>query len=105
MPDKHDLPGFTGLEIIAGFKFVQADSSSAEAVIQGWYMADEEYMAKAGQGIHTWLTTKKLGWEFNPDTIAKVKEEHEELYGMMKTTNYLINFGGTPYAHIMMPVQ
>lgn len=24
MPDKHDLPGFTGLEIIAGFKFVQA---------------------------------------------------------------------------------
>lgn len=24
MPDKHDLPGYTGLEIIAGFKFVQA---------------------------------------------------------------------------------
>ena len=24
MPDKHDLPGFTGLEIIACFKFVQA---------------------------------------------------------------------------------
>jgi uncharacterized membrane protein (DUF2068 family) len=24
MRDKHDLPGFTGLEIIAGFKFVQA---------------------------------------------------------------------------------
>lgn len=84
-----------------GFKFVQADSSSAEAVIQGWYMADEEYIEKASQGIHTWLTTKSLGWEFNPDTIAKVKEEHEELYGMMKTTNYLINFGGTPYALYM----
>ena len=24
MPDKHDLPGYTGLEIIAGFKFLQA---------------------------------------------------------------------------------
>ena len=24
MRDKHDLPGFTGLEIIAGFKFIQA---------------------------------------------------------------------------------
>src|SRR5919107_3705345 len=24
MSDKHDLPGYTGLEIIAGFKFVQA---------------------------------------------------------------------------------
>ncbi|HKH90478.1 MAG TPA: DUF2127 domain-containing protein [Gemmatimonadaceae bacterium] len=24
MPDKHDLPGYTGLEIIAGFKFIQA---------------------------------------------------------------------------------
>ena len=24
MTDKHDLPGYTGLEIIAGFKFVQA---------------------------------------------------------------------------------
>lgn len=88
------------LQIISrpGWVFVQADSSSAEAVIQGWYMADLQYIEKASKGIHTWLSTMKLGWDFNPETIEKVKAEHSDLYAAMKTTNYLINFGGSPYA-------
>lgn len=88
------------LQIISrpGWVFVQADSSSAEAVIQGWYMADLQYIEKASKGIHTWLSTMKLGWDFTPETIEKVKAEHSDLYAAMKTTNYLINFGGSPYA-------
>jgi hypothetical protein len=91
------------LQIIArpGHRFVQADSSSAEAVIQGWFMADQEYIAKASQSIHAWLSTMKLGWDFNPDTVEKVKTDHKDLYAQMKTANFLINFGGSPYALYM----
>jgi hypothetical protein len=84
-----------------GNVLVQVDSSSMEGVMQGWYMGDEHYMWLANQSIHAWLATKYLGWEFNPDTVEKVKVDHKKLYDGMKVMNYTTNFGGSPYgAHM-----
>ncbi len=77
---------------------VQADSSSVEGVMQGYYMGDEHYMWLANQSIHAWLATKKLGWDFNPDTVKKVKKEHKSLYDAMKVMNYRTNFGGSAFS-------
>lgn len=90
-------------QIIAspGHVLVQADSTSVEGVMQGWFMGDEHYMWLANQSIHAWLATKHLGWDFNPDTVEKVKKEHKKLYDGMKVMNYTTNFGGSPYgAHM-----
>jgi DNA polymerase I-like protein with 3'-5' exonuclease and polymerase domains len=90
-------------QIIAspGHVLVQADSTSVEGVMQGWFMGDEHYMWLANQSIHAWLATKHLGWDFNPDTVAKVKKDHKALYDGMKVMNYTTNFGGSPYgAHM-----
>ena len=87
-------------QIIAGpgMVLVQADSSSAEAVIQGWFMGDPHYMWLANQSVHAWLVTKKMGWDFNPDTIKRVKKEQKNLYDAMKVMNYRTNFGGSAYS-------
>jgi hypothetical protein len=87
-----------------GNVLVQADSSAIEAVMQGWYMGDTHYMWLANQSIHAWLATKQLGWEFNPDTVKKVKKDHKNLYDSMKVMNYTTNFGGSPFgAHKANP--
>lgn len=80
-----------------GHVFVNADSTSVEGVMQGWYMGDEHYMWLANQSIHAWLVTQHLGWEFNPDTIEKVKTEHKKLYDAMKVCVYTTGFGGSAY--------
>lgn len=95
-------------QIIAspGHKLVQADSSAIEAVMQGWFMGDTDYMRLASQSIHAWLCCKKLGLEFTPDNVDKVKKEHTSLYNRMKTTNYLTNFGGGPrMLHMSFPEE
>jgi hypothetical protein len=87
------------LQIIArpGYRFVQADSSSAEAVIQAWWMGDMDLMAVATQSTHGWLSTKYLGWDWNPDTFAKVKKEQKKVYDGMKVSWFTLNFGGSAY--------
>lgn len=74
---------------------VQADSSAIEAVLQGWFMDDPDYMDIATQSVHAWLCCKELGWEFNPENVDKIKKEHKGLYDKMKVVNYLTNFGGS----------
>jgi len=87
------------LQIIArpGHRLVQADSTSIEAVMLGWFMGDLDYIKLANQSVHAWLACRKLGWEFNPDTMAKVKAEHGTLYDQMKVANHMTNYGGTGY--------
>lgn len=80
-----------------GCKLIQIDSASVEAVMLGWFMGDAEYIALASQSVHAWLACKQLGWDFNPDTVNKVKAEHGNLYDQMKVTNHMTNYGGTPY--------
>lgn len=80
-----------------GCKLIQIDSSSVEAVMQGWYMGDVNYIEIASQGVHAWLACKQLGWDFNPETVAKVKADHGTLYDQMKVTNHSTNFGADSY--------
>ncbi len=80
-----------------GCKLVQIDSSSVEAVMLGWFMGDVNYIELAAQSVHTWLACKFLGWDFNPDTAAKVKKEHGALYEQMKMGNHMTNYGGSAY--------
>lgn len=74
---------------------VQADSSAIEAVMQGYYMDDMDYIDVATKGVHSWLCCKQLGWEFNEESISKIKKDHKGLYDKMKVVNYLTNFGGS----------
>lgn len=86
-------------QIIArpGHCFVGADSTSIEAVIVGFLINDPDFIRMAGKSIHAWLCCQELGWEFNPDTMEKVKTEYKDLYNKMKTAIYLLLYGGDPY--------
>jgi DNA polymerase I-like protein with 3'-5' exonuclease and polymerase domains len=84
-----------------GHVFVNADSKSIEGVMQGWYMGDEHFMWLANQSSHAWLAAQYLGWDFNPETIEKIKKEKKSLYDGMKVMNYTISFGGSAYGAFM----
>lgn len=79
-----------------GHRFVQADSSAIEAVIQGWFMNDPVYMELATQSVHAWVVAKHLGidWTGTVEQVEFLKKAHKALYNKMKVTNYLTNFGG-----------
>lgn len=72
-----------------GHVLIQIDSSAVEAVMQGYYMNDPDYMNLASQSIHAWLTCRQLGWAFTPENVDRVKKEHPGLYAKFKVTNYL----------------
>lgn len=82
-----------------GHRFVQADSSAIEAVIQGYFMGDPKYMELATQSIHAWVVAKKHGipWVGTEEQVADLKARFKDDYNKMKTANYLTNFGGGPY--------
>lgn len=86
-------------QIIArpGHVFVGADSTSIEAIIVGYLIGDEQFMRMAAKSIHAWLACQDLGWEFNDTTMERVKADHKDLYGKMKTAIYLLLYGGDPY--------
>jgi DNA polymerase I-like protein with 3'-5' exonuclease and polymerase domains len=86
-------------QIIArpGHVFVDADSTSIEAFIVGYLIGDENFMRMSGKSIHAWLACQELGWEFNDQTMERVKSEHKGLYSKMKTAIYLLLYGGNPY--------
>jgi hypothetical protein len=80
-----------------GRMLVQADSSAIEAVFVGYFMNDQKYIELARQSIHAYVACHKLGWEFTPDAVAKVKREQGALYESVKTVVHGTNFGMTPY--------
>lgn len=84
-----------------GHRFVQADSSAIEALMQGWWMGDENYMRLSTQSVHAWVVAKQIGlaWDGSPEQVDYLKKEHKALYDKMKVTNYLTNFGGG--AHLL----
>jgi DNA polymerase I-like protein with 3'-5' exonuclease and polymerase domains len=87
-------------QIIArpGYKLVQADSTSIEAVMLGWFMGDLEYIALANKSVHTWLALKELGdLPFTDENAEMVKEKHKNLYNQMKVANHMTNYGGSAY--------
>ena len=80
-----------------GHIFVQADSTSIEAVVTGYLIGDPTFVEVAKQSIHAYLSCKELGWDFTPETIERVKREHKALYNQFKTAVYLLLYGGDPY--------
>jgi hypothetical protein len=88
-------------QIIArpGHRFVQADSSAIEAVIQGYWMGDENYMRLATQSVHAWVVAMENGieWTGSEEQVSYLKANYKDAYNKMKTANYLTNFGGSPY--------
>jgi hypothetical protein len=89
------------MQIVArpGRRFVQADSSAIEALIQGWWMGDEQYMLLSTQSVHAWVVAKMHGikWVGSEEQVSFLKENYKADYDKMKTTNYLTNFGGGDY--------
>jgi hypothetical protein len=89
-----------------GHIFVQADSTSIEAVITGWLIDDPTFIAVAKKSIHAYLCCQELGWDFTDATIEQVKKTHKALYNQFKTAVYLLLYGGDPYLmHMTNPDQ
>jgi len=82
-----------------GHRFIQADSSAIEAVVQGYLMGDRRFMELATQSVHAWLVAQKYGleWTGSPENVEYLKANYKDAYNRMKTTVYLTNFGGGPY--------
>lgn len=89
-----------------GHVFVQADSTSIEAIITGWLIGDDNFIAVAKKSIHAYLCCQDLGWDFTDENIERVKREHKKLYNQFKTAVYLLLYGGDPYPmHMTNPEQ
>lgn len=84
-----------------GHVFVQADSTSIEAVVTGYLIGDPTFTAVAKQSIHAYLVCAELGLAFNDAAIDAVKKTHKTLYNQFKTAVYLLLYGGDPYLMYM----
>ncbi len=80
-----------------GYVFVQADSSSIEAVMSGYFMEDPIYMEIAKKGVHAYIACKALGLEFTTENVSFIKGSHDPaiqtLYASKKKTNHGVNYG------------
>jgi hypothetical protein len=74
-----------------GYIFLQADSSSIEAVLVGHFMQDSSYIELAKKSIHAYLVCKWHGWDWNPANAAKAKKD--VLYDQMKRAVHGTNYG------------
>jgi DNA polymerase I-like protein with 3'-5' exonuclease and polymerase domains len=90
-------------QIIArpGHVFVQADSTSIEAILTGFLINDPNFIQVAKESIHAYLCCQELGLEFNNTNIELVKAKHKNLYNQFKTAVYLLLYGGDPYLMFM----
>jgi len=89
-----------------GYVYVQADSSSIEAVATGVFMDDLDYIEIAKKGVHAYMCCKKLGLDFTPENVKFVKENHKGLYERKKRTNHGVNYGmGADYMHKLWPKE
>lgn len=80
-----------------GHIFVQADSTSIEAVVTGYLIGDPTFTAVAKKSIHAYLVCAELGFEFTDANVEVVKKSHKNLYNQFKTAVYLLLYGGDPY--------
>jgi hypothetical protein len=79
-----------------GCVFVEADYSALEAVLTGYFMGDDEFISLARRGIHSWLCCQNFGWEFNQESIDKIKANYVDQYDRAKITVYLSLYEGGP---------
>lgn len=89
-----------------GCTLVGADFSGIEAVLTGWYAGDPDYMRLATMGIHSYLTSFKVGepadlsWpdEKLREHLKQIKDRYHDsdVYFALKRTVHLTNYGGSP---------
>lgn len=79
-----------------GMLFVEADSSAIEAVLSGYFMGSDDFIALARKSIHAFLTCYELGWDFIPENVDRVKRLHAGAYARNKQVVYLTLYGGGP---------
>jgi hypothetical protein len=84
-----------------GHVFVQADSTSIEAIVTGYLIGDPTFIEIAKKSIHAYFVCQEVGWEFTDANIERVKSEHKNLYNQFKTAIYLLLYGGDPYLMYM----
>jgi DNA polymerase I-like protein with 3'-5' exonuclease and polymerase domains len=84
-----------------GHVFVQADSTSIEAVVTGRLIHDDNFIAVAKKSIHAYLCCQELKIPFTDENIELVKKQHKGLYNQFKTAVYLLLYGGDPYLMFM----
>ncbi len=84
-----------------GHVFVEADSTSIEAILTGFLIGDENFIEVAKKSIHAYLCCQELGIEFTDENIEHVKSKYEALYSQFKTAVYLLLYGGDPYLMFM----
>jgi len=96
----------TAIVALPGCKLVGADFAGIEAVLTGWYANDADYMRLAKYGIHSYLTSHKVGEPADlawPDEKLKaflknIKDRFHDsdTYHALKRTVHLTNYGGSP---------
>ena len=84
-----------------GHIFVQADSTSIEAVVTGYLIGDATFTEVAKKSIHAYLVCAELGLPFTDATVEQVKKTHKNLYNQFKTAVYLLLYGGDPFLMYM----
>ena len=122
IPTPQDEAGEDSLErefrraIVArdGCMLVSADFAGIEAVLTGWYAGDPDYMKLAKYGIHSYLTSHKIGRDAIPGVpgpadlawdepklrgyLGAIKHAYHDsdTYVALKKTVHLTNYGGSP---------
>jgi hypothetical protein len=86
---------------------VEADYAGIEAVQTGWFCNDPDYIRLAKYGIHSYLTSHKVGdpadlsWPEDrlAAHLAHIKKKHQDtpVYFGFKRTVHLTNYGGGPW--------
>jgi hypothetical protein len=67
-------------------------------------MNDPDYIKLARASIHAYVACKRLGWEFTPENVKRVKREKSALYESVKTVVHGTSYGMTPYLmHMTRP--
>lgn len=84
-----------------GYIFVQADSTSIEAILTGFLISDPEFIQVAKESIHAYLCCQELKIPFTTENIELVKSKHKGLYNQFKIAVYLLLYGGDPYLMFM----
>ena len=89
-----------------GCVFVEADSSSIEAVMSGWFMGSQSYMEIARQGVHAYAACRELGLEWTAANKRLVKNSPMQalLYARKKRVTHGVSYGmGAKLLHEQYP--
>lgn len=80
-----------------GHVFVEADSSAIEAVMTGYFMGSETYIALAKKGVHDFLNCYEHNLAFDDEGITRSKTDFKDSRDRNKIVVHGTSYGMTPY--------